>query len=340
MKWLWALIIYIPLSSCLGGKTEPRDENTESSGYKNYSITHFNITVAPDLSNRLNQKLYPKLVSDEAILDIILKNIYPTILNHQRSENQKDKFSVSFINNLLIAQYNITSDNLNIDFETFDTQRKRIDYIKNRLKTRTFSKDTSAFKNELKKMYAAALDRPHGADIFTYLNSRVDDTQIALTDEPYTTFKNKSYANKYRNILILITDGYIEAGIYGQDACTNEKVCYYLSKNRIDKFRIDFLKSGEADIETFFQKNDYGIMPLKNDHLKNVEILVLEMYDRSLTKDGNATVHPTDGEIMKLFWSDWLTKANVKRFKLVDIASSEYEMEKVILNFLGINDDT
>jgi hypothetical protein len=63
----------------------------------------------------------------------------------------------------------------------------------------------------------------------------------------------------------------------------------------------------------------------------------LELYDRSLTKAGAASIHPTDMEIIKLFWSDWLQRSGVRRFEFHPIAGSKDEVEKMILNFLEIN---
>ena len=147
-----------------------------------------------------------------------------------------------------------------------------------------------------------------------------------------TIYNNKKYHNIYRNILILITDGYIEAGLY--DCPINS--CRYLSQKRIDQFRSAFINSGQTDVKSFIKRNDFGITPSNNPHLENLELLVLELYDRSLTKGGNATVHPTDSEIIKTFWSDWLEKSKVKRFELVNMASSKNEMEKIILDFIGV----
>jgi hypothetical protein len=79
------------------------------------------------------------------------------------------------------------------------------------------------------------------------------------------------------------------------------------------------------------------IRPVHNEALKNLEVLVMELYDRSLSKTGSATIQPTDMEIMKLFWTDWLRASKVKRFELHTIANSKAEAEKVVLNFLGVN---
>jgi len=65
-------------------------------------VTHYNIIFAPDLSNRLNTKLYPKPVSDAQIVSSILKKIFPEILRIKRLDRQMDKFSVDLINKGLI----------------------------------------------------------------------------------------------------------------------------------------------------------------------------------------------------------------------------------------------
>jgi hypothetical protein len=153
---------------------------------------------------------------------------------------------------------------------------------------------------------------------------------------PESSFNKKVYTSQYRNIMILLTDGYIEAGMFGKKACASGNQCYYLSGQKIKEFRNAFKKSGSNDINAFFQKSNFGLVPANNKNLKDLEVLVLQMEDRSLDKAGNATVHPTDMEIMQVFWADWLKKSGVKRFELRPLMGSEAEAEKEILSFMGI----
>jgi hypothetical protein len=296
-----------------------------------YEINHFNITFAPDLSNRLNTKLYPRALSDVDILKTLTNNLYPTILRYRRSENQKDKLSVDFINKRLINEYNVNTEKLSVDFGKFKKQGDRIGYILGRNGVKENLKvDINNFITEFSKINNVAAVKNFGADIWTYLNEGVDNSKIALNAEAPINDNGVSYVNRYRNILVITTDGYIEAGIYGQG--------YDLSKNTIESFRNAFKKSGETDVRAFFNKNTkYRIKPTNNPYLKNVEILVLELYDRSKTQGGAATVQPTDMEIIKLFWSDWLTKSKVKCFELHPIMNTKNEAEKAVLNFMGIN---
>ena len=86
-----------------------------------YVITHYNITFAPDLSNRVNPKLNKRPLNDVDLLKIITNNLYPNILNERRSQYQQDKLLVDFINKGLIGTFNIQTDKLLIDFGQFPT---------------------------------------------------------------------------------------------------------------------------------------------------------------------------------------------------------------------------
>lgn len=293
-------------------------------------ITHFNITFAPDLSNRVNPNLYKRPLNDVDILKIITGNLYPSILRSRRSENQKDKLLIDFINKGLINQYQVNPDKLLIDFCRFKNQNERIAYIMDRDHVqRTLKQDEGAMVNEFGHINAKAACQNFGADVWTYFNQGIDDRIVLPAEQPIND-EGETYINAYKNVLILTTDGYIEAGIYNKG--------FDLSKKRIDEFRAAFLASGQSDMAAFFKKNtQFRINPVHNENLKNLEVLVMELYDRSLSKTGAATVQPTDMEIIKLFWADWLRQSKVKRFELHAYAASKDEAERVILNFLGIN---
>lgn len=297
------------------------------------SIVHYNVIVTPDLSNRL---LNPKPVSDAQVVNTVLKNIYPTILKHGKTVNQYDLFSTSLISNKLITQLDIKTQDLQIDFSKFQNdQLSRINYITGKSPKATLAKDKQKFLSEFTRVEKAAAQSTHGADLWTYFNSGISSTM--LKDKgPESSFNNKVYTSQYRNIMILLTDGYIEAGMFGKKACKSGNQCYYLSGQKVKEFRNAFKKSGSSDMNAFFQRSKFGLVPANNNNLKNLEVLVLQMEDRSLDTAGSATVYPTDMEIMQLFWADWLKKSGVKRFELKPALSSASETEKVILNFMGI----
>lgn len=296
------------------------------------TITHFNITFAPDLSNRVNPKLYKRPLSDIELLKVITGKLQTDILTYKRSQNQRDRLFVDFINKGLISQYDVRTDKLLIDLGRFPNQLARINYIMMDTPPKpTLAQDISVMNQEFSRVYSKAIKGNVGADVWTYLDQGIDDKNVFTDEKPIQDMDdNICYVNHFRNILILPTDGYIEAGIFGKG--------FDLGQQTINRFRNAFLASGETDLQKFFSKSpSYHIKPVNNKRLRQLEILVLEMYDRSLTPSGSATVHPTDMEIMKLFWKNWLQASGVKHFELHPYANSRDEAQKIIINFLGIN---
>lgn len=297
-------------------------------------IEHFNICLVPDLSNRLNVKKCPKPIDDSQFVNAIIDEIYPTILKNRVDMNQPDKIFMKFTSPRIINYYTVDNSVLTFDFEKFENQIGRINYLTNRDEKGQFESDKHAFKNEFKYLLDKARQKPCGADVWSFFNNEINNICIRtevkrIDDQDYVL------EHKYKNIVILFTDGYIEAGLYGANHAVGNKT-YHLSSNLIREFRSKFKQSNEADIQTFFNKHGYGLVPLDNSILKDVEVLAVEFYDRSLTPSGNATVHPTDGQILELFWNDWMMKSGVKKFKSYKISSSVEDFIHNFHEFAGI----
>jgi hypothetical protein len=234
-----------------------------------------------------------------------------------------------------VSKYNVDTDDLTIDFERFkDKQMERIQYIKGTNTVENLAIAKSIFIKEYNRVSSSAARSTAGADLWNYFNESIDENFIRKNPPP-TNFNGKTYPSEYRNIMILLTDGYIEASIFGKSACQGNQ-CHYLSSDLIKSFRTAFNKSGMSDFKEFYKKHNYGIKPATNSNLKDLEVLVMQMEDRSLNAAGNTTVFPTDRQILELFWTDWLKKSGVKRFKLTPAYSSKAQAEKVILDFIGV----
>lgn len=291
------------------------------SAQKQKEVVHYNIVFAPDLSNRLNSKLYPKAVNDADIVNGVLQQIWPNILRIKRNQDQMDRYSVEFINKGLIGLYKVNTEILNIDFQHFKKQSDRINYVMARGVSQTLSGDIDKFMTEYRKFNNKASLSNNGADIWTYFNSGIDG-RVVLPE-----ITNGKVIHRFRNIMVLLTDGYIEAGIF--------KKGFDLSSDKVSDFRNAFLKSKEDNIEIFLAKNKrFKINPARNAFLKNIEVIVLEMYDRSLSKTGSATKHPTDMEIMKVIWSDWMRSSGIKRFELKSTSVNKTESVKYVMDFI------
>jgi len=325
---IFTSIIIYSLISC-GNATDKKVAQN-----KDIDIEHFNIIIVPDLSNRIDNNRFPKPIDDSQFVSALIDDIYPNILKNRVDINQTDKIQMKFTSSKIINLYDINNSKLKFDFGDFKSQVDRIKYLVNRDNKAEFSHDKDAFKTEFSRVLAKARAKTCGADLWTFFNNDLNKTCI---HNEVRTIEGKKfrYHHKYKNIIVLLTDGYVEAGLYGKNNGQKNKK-YHLSGRTVKEFRKQFKRSGEMDMKTFFAKNGYGLMPMKNSILKDVEVLAVEFYDRSLTPAGNATVHPTDGEILELFWNDWMRESGVKKFKCCKIASSTDEFMEVFHEFAGI----
>jgi hypothetical protein len=320
------ILTMLTFASVLGCQNSSKPEVIE--------IVHYNIIVAPDLSSRVNHSLYPKPLKDGEIVASLLR-LMPTIAKLLRSENQKDKIQVSLINKSLLNQYNIDASRLVVDLGVFGTRQKdRIEYLTGNTTGSTYDQDAAGFLSEYTRLCEQAEQDHHGADIWTYMHSGLDKLVVNTASET-TKFMSTTYVNKFRNILIILTDGYIESGVYKESGCPDSpNQCYYLSGSRIKEFRKAFLESKSGDLTEFFRKAQTCIIPVANPVMSHVEVLVLEMYDRSLTEAGAASVYPTDMDIMKLFWTDWLNRSGVTHAELHSTLTTTADVERVVLGFI------
>ena len=143
-----------------------------------------------------------------------------------------------------------------------------------------------------------------------------------------------------KNKVILLTDGYIEAGRYANDPTMfdkkNPNQSKYLSAKLLNQFRINFNNSPYQSPAEFFEAEKYGLIPLQNPLINEIELLVLEIDDRTII-NGVTTVSPTDSKIIKLFWAKWLKDSGMKpaNFQIYDRFKNERELDMALSNFLN-----
>lgn len=296
--------------------------------------TNLNIIITPDLSNRVQQKLYPKPVKDITLIGSLIDLYYPYLYEYNyRVSGQKDFLQLAFTNSNIIQEYQFSGINT-IDIS--DKEDKNNVYLKTFDGSKTeFKEDSEKILNSLNKVYKKVEIKPAGADLLNFLKNNLKLNNLLKKDSRKSVQKYVVNTT-YRNILVLFTDGYIEAGLYGKENCIENK-CYFLDKIMINKFRKDYKKNSNGlNLKTFFEQNKYGIIPVKNDDLKNLEILVCELYDRSLNpRTGSQTIQPNDLDILRVFWSDWLTKSGVKKFKLCNKVNSIEEFKQNLKSFIN-----
>jgi hypothetical protein len=326
------ILILFTLSGLFTASCGPDSLPVENMG--SVTKTHYNILLASDLSNRINNELYPRAINDQTIINSFVDLINPTILRNKRKTQQKDKYRVIFTNQKVVQQHGSSLGNLQIDFEQFgNKQAERIQYINGKA-DQSFNQDKKAFIETFGKIYQEATINPKGADIWSFFQSGISDIHVEKQLPDSKISDGTICKNIYKNVLILMTDGYLEAGIYGSDFCKDGRHCPFLNYARIQEFRAAFKQSGQADMKAFIKASDFGITPVNNPNLKELEVIVMEMYDRSLDKAGNATVHPSDYEILQIFWEDWLEESGVKNYSFRPCLSTREEVDRVLKDFI------
>lgn len=285
---------------------------------------HLNVMFVPDLSNRVREE---KPITDIEIFERLYNDIETNFIHADGKQAfQYDKYRFTLTNSKLIQDYNFPKEGVEIDLARFDfRQKERIDYLKNRVE-HGINKDVSKMLETTKRVYSSALQRNGnmGTDIWSFFN------KLSATDimEPGSLpALKKGVLREYRNVIVLLTDGYLELGD-GKDKL--EKGSRSLTQGMINEFRKDFLKNANGrDLAKFFTDEGYGIKPLDNQLLAHTEIVVLEINDRSADQAGN-TGDISDETIIKLFWNEWFKRSGVKAWKLESKVSSLSKLDAII----------
>jgi|GEM_PF-435015 len=316
--YIFITITLLTLTSCLPNNGQE----------KVATKTHFNIYIVSDLSNRVNNILYPKPIQDTVIISAYIKNFDSVLHLGNRLINQKDRLQYQVVNNEF---YNLMptgiTDNLKIDIARFDNegkQARRIEYVK-----KSMAGDLNRMSGDIDQFYDSAAKHQYGADIWTYLNNFSPSNSINKSDTAtvFNLDENQTIHNKISNIIFLFTDGYIEAGLYNKG--------YDLGQKMVNVIRDEYHKSRMHNLDQFLDAHpEYSIKPLTNNELKKVNIIVMEAYDRSLSKSGAATTHPTDTEILKAVWKQWMQKSGVPIFELHPYVNSIQEANAIFYKFL------
>jgi hypothetical protein len=318
------LTAFIVIQGC--GKAN-KDKPTEHME-KPKEVEHLNLIILSDLSNRINSELYPRQLDDIQIIEAITEVFPDYIRMGGRLINQKDRLRLRLINKQEVPNFYDYEADLSVDLGGFQTQGERVDYLNGKA-DKTLTTDLNDFQNASAKIYEKAYENTSGADIWTFFNQSFDETYLMLTNP----MRNDHIQDKARTVIILLTDGYLEAGNYGKNFCEGNS-CYYLSPSRIKDFRSTLKKGKGLNINDIIEQENFRIKAVNNKTLKEVEVLTLEFYDRSKSASGSASIYPTDFHITKALWQDWMTNSGVKRTEIYETRESIGDIKKIVRGFL------
>ena len=238
-----------------------------------------------------------------------------------RNLNQLDIYKIDFINRGILNEKTINNSNFEINFLKFKNRLKEA----SKYKGSQLKSDISTLKKETVKIYSYALIQSSGSDVWNYFNETIHSS-LSNQIDTIKISENKGIISTTKNKIVLLTDGYIET--------INKTSGYNLNQDLITEVRTEFLKSKSSDLQKFILSNPQFLVNKTNNDLKNMDVLVLEVTDRSLDINGVARFHPTDLEIIKIIWTDWLTKSGAGRVQIHATLSNSKDVYPIIKKFI------
>lgn len=276
-------------------KNDTADTNKGPTKTKDVS-ENLNISLLLDLSDRISPTKYPNPTMEYYLRDVgYINSISEAFTEHIRSKKvikAHDKIQLFFDPTPLNPEINKISQDLKIEINKGNVSKELIKNIK------------TIYANNPLKIYNLAINDGNyvGSDIWRFFKTKINDYCVE---------------KKYRNILVILTDGYI---YYKSTQMREGNLTTYLTPESIKSNKLD---SSEWNKKIINQK--LGFLKANND-LSNLEILVLGINPNPK--------NPYEEDVIKIYWTNWFQAMKVKRF---DIRSSDLpsNMDKVIKDFIS-----
>ncbi len=144
-----------------------------------------------------------------------------------------------------------------------------------------FDRKVETFPKYIDSLYKLALQRPLGADFTIYFNRKLQNH-----------LRKSDIFEEYRNIVLIITDGYLES----------EDVLYTGSRNELNQ--VCSLWKGGMAIEASIDSVKVWI-PKPSDFFRETEVYLFEISEQKKGKN-------CDYDILKTQWKRWLTSMGIK----------------------------
>lgn len=239
--------------------------------------TNLNLLVVPDLSARIKASETcgtcnnPDQVKNDTIL---LNHIWDTFKDAVRLKlNAKDRMVLDVTDGGQAGSiFRTIADDFIFDLSTKKESNNAM----------YFQKQGDKFRKSVDSLYKLAVVNPLGADYWYYFNRNLAHQM-----------KRNTLFDDYRNILIIITDGYLEA-----------KSIEYTGREELRKAICRDNKNGK-NLSEIFIEHHLKITPCDVD-LSNLEILIIEVNERKEPKI------VCDFDILKKYWTDWFKSMKVK----------------------------
>lgn len=291
IKLLTLIIFLFLIQSCKKNEEETKPENTTKDVSNN-----LNISILLDLSDRISPTKFPNQTMEYYLRDVGYINsvaeAFKKHLSTKKVRQADDKIQLFFDPAPFNPEINKISNDLKMEITRNNISKEEINKIKEK------------YTSESLEIYKLAIKDNNyvGSDTWKFFKNKINDYCIE---------------DNYRNILVLLTDGYI----YFKDTKIQEaNMTTYLTPEII---RANGLNKSNWS-ETMINKK-IAFIPANTD-LSNLEILVLGINPN--------TKNAYEEDVIKAYWTNWFEIMKVRRY---EIHSSELpsNMDKVIEKFIN-----
>jgi hypothetical protein len=286
-------LVLVSTFSCKSDDSDTKEKEEVSS--KNPAAEDYNISILLDLSDRIS----------------LQKNPNPTMEYYQRDLGYIKSVSEAFTQHLKAKRIRQINDKMQLFFnpEPLDptinsiSEKLRIVIDKNNASKDLLNSINSNYASQTSKIYESAIKDNNfiGSDIWSFFDTKVKDQCIE---------------NGNRNILVILTDGYM---FYESTVVTEANRTTYITPELIRKNGLN-----TQNWEQKFKDQDFGFIKAGDD-LSDLEVLVL-----GINPNRN---NPYEEKVIKAYWTKWFIEMKVKRFEIKN-ADLPSNMEKIIQDFI------
>ncbi len=277
-------------------KEESKEEKSQTNEVaKVESKKQLNITILLDLSDRIEPTKYPSSPEHfERDIEIVnyFTEIFKKDMQQKGAYNANGKMKVIFSPRPEDTEINQIASELSVDLSKAKNPKE---------KKQIFENVSLNFKKNLERIYSKTIETKKypGSDVWRFFKNDVIDYAVSEND-------------KYRNILVILTDGYLF-----HEASKDKKGNRSMSLLGDDVKRNGFRSNNWKDK---FEKGDYGYISTRDD-LENLDVLVLEINPSS--KDKN------DEDVIKAYLKKWFDEMNVSEFELYNSDLPQYTKTRI-----------
>lgn len=269
-------IIAFSLFAC-GGASDVNKKNNDPKTVKSQE-KQLNISILLDLSDRISPKINPDAKKNDIENIKTITEFFKTNMSNLGAYKAKGKIRIFFSPTPSDDNINSIVNRLIIDCSKMENKGRK----------EVYDNITDLYSNNLEDIYKKTIETSawEGSDIWRFFKDDVKDFCIE---------KDTSY----RNILIILTDGYLyhKQSVFNN----NNRFTYLLGNSNLNQYR-------KQNWEQLTEQNDFGIKTERED-LNNLEVLVLEV------KAENPN-NKIDEDILRHLWRKWFKEMNVAHYEV------------------------